>query len=296
MDFFQEFFVNPIWERTGYNSVNTLAYAAIALVSAYAILSILKKEKVKIDSNFILAIVPFILLGSTIRSITDAVDRGAAEASRNALFGLVGRIVDSHVYDYGYLTVTPGIYVVIGLFTLACVLIFNRKWGMARMAQFGFAVWLTQILILAPMMKYWAYGLLVLTLAFLGWAIAYFVLRKNVSLIPSLPIFAHALDGAATYVVIDIWNKLEPACYQGQRCYFEQHVLSRAIGDAGSVIFGAIGGMFLFYLIKVGISAWAVSVVSEEKNAEMKNYVLLLLLIFGLAPGVRDLLTLVVGA
>jgi uncharacterized membrane protein len=77
--------------------------------------------------------------------------------------------------------------------------------------------------------------------------------------------------------------------FMGGTAYFEQHVVSGALGT----IFGT---MFAFYVVKVLFSSLAVWIVetSDDKRDE-KNYVLLLLVIFGLAPGVRDALRLLAG-
>lgn len=297
MDFIQQYFTNPIWDRTGYNEVNTVVYAAIALAAAYGMYRILKKEKIRIDKTFIISVIPFILLGSTIRSIVDAVDRGAMAANGDALFGLLGAVQGSHVYDYGYLTVTPGIYVVIGLLTFLSILLANRLKKPMLAPVFGAVLWLFHFLILLPMFKYWTYGALVLVLAGIGGAGGYFYFKRlGIRTFSSLAVFSHALDGAATYVTIDVWNRLEPACSKLGQCYGEQHVVSRGIGEFGNALFAPIGGFFLFYLIKVVFSIVATQVVENDAKGEERDFILLLLIIFGLAPGIRDLLTLLMGA
>ena len=72
----EEFFISPILEKTGYNAVNTLVYAGIALVAVYALFHIVKKCKVKIDNGFFWGVLSFVLFGSTARVVTDAVDAG----------------------------------------------------------------------------------------------------------------------------------------------------------------------------------------------------------------------------
>jgi uncharacterized membrane protein len=297
MDFITQYFINPIWDRSGYNPVNTIVYAGIALASAYVMYRVLKKEKVKIDQNFILSVLPFILLGSTVRSLVDASDRGALLANSSALFGLLGAVFNSHIYDYGYLTVTPGIYVVIGLLTFASVLVANRLKKPMLAPAFGIALWLFHFILLLPMMQYWAYGLMVLALA-LGASLAAYVYlkRAKVRSFAVLAVFSHAFDGAATYVTINIWNRFEPACAKMGHCYGEQHVLSSGLGDFGNIIFAPIGGFFLFFLVKVIFSTVAAQLVEQDSKGEERDFILLLLIIFGLAPGMRDILTLLMGA
>ncbi|MEM4389455.1 MAG: DUF63 family protein [Candidatus Micrarchaeia archaeon] len=285
-EFIYRYYIQPIQQHTGYNPVNTLTYVVIALAAAYGIFLLLRHERIRIDRKFVLSIIPFILFGSTFRVLVDAVDTGVAATHRGALGGLFGKIVvDSGIYNYGYLTVTPGIYVVVGLLTLASVLVFNKLGKGHALAHFGWALWLTQLALFLPLAKNHLYFALVLALAVGGTLLARPFLRHYGVKLPlaELAVFSHALDGGATFVIIDIYNRLAGAAY------FEQHVVGRWIGDV-------FGTMFAFYAIKVAFATAACVVLDREKDESEKMYILLLLVIFGLAPGVRDVLRLLAGA
>ena len=284
--FIDDYFLNPVWDRTGYNAVNTLIYAAIALGAAWLIYRTLRREKIKIDEHFVLSVIPYVLLGSTARVITDAVDTGVMQLSAGAGNPLAQLVLNSHLYDYSYLTVTPGIYVVTGLITLAAVFGFNRMRRPELVAPVGIVLWLSQLIILAPLLQFWYFGALALLLALVGTLAGSLVLRqlKMPSLVGSLVIFSHALDGAATFVVINIFG---PAV---GKSYFEQHVLSRLIGSVGN-------SMFSFFAVKVAVATLAMVVLEKDgEDKQEKLFIALLLLIFGLAPGVRDLLRMLCGA
>ena len=284
--FIDDYFISPIWDKTGYNAVNTLVYAVIALGAAWLIYKGLKKEKIAIDDKFVLSIIPYILLGSTARVITDAVDTGVMQLSAGAGNPLASLVLNSHIYDYSYLTVTPGIYIVTGLLTLAAVFGFKRMRRPELIAPVGLMLWLSQLIILAPLLQFWYFGALALMLALVGALAGSLVLRqlKMPSLVGSLVIFSHALDGAATFVVIDVFG---PAI---GKPYFEQHVLSRFIGTIGD-------SMFSFFVVKVAVATVAMVVLEKEsEDRQEKLFIALLLLIFGLAPGVRDLLRMLAGA
>lgn len=54
---------------------------------------------------------------------------------------------------------------------------------------------------------------------------------------------------------------------------------------------------FVFFLVKVAIALLAAYILSTEKiKAREKYYAVLILLVIGLAPGMRDLLRIMVGA
>ena len=92
-----------------------------------------------------------------------------------------------------------------------------------------------------------------------------------------------ALDGAATFFIIDYFSSVSGIDY------FEQHVFSAAIGQLG-------GGFFLFYLLKVAIAFGAAYVLRSEKmDEDDKRFVALILMIMGFAPGIRDILRMVAG-
>ena len=293
MDFselIKNYFINPVNDRSGYNLVNTVVYALIALFFAFIFFKILKKEKVKIDVNFVLRVILFVILGSTVRVVTDAtgdVSVGLPNyllLNSSALFGIYGMISSMHIYDYGFLTATPGIYIIIGSLTFLSILLFNRMKKMHLLPKFAALLILPHLILLLPLMRNWAYFLLILVLTAAGTFIGKFILQK-IKLKPSIAqqtvILSHSLDGAASFVAINLFN--------GGNTYFEQHVLSNALG----VFFGS---MFAFYVVKVLFSTLAVYLVeSSDDKRDEKNYILLLLIIFGLAPGVRDSLRLLAG-
>jgi uncharacterized membrane protein len=72
-------------------------------------------------------------------------------------------------------------------------------------------------------------------------------------------------------------------------CYQEEHVF-------GGFLAGFDFGLVVFLLIKVAFSILACYVIEKElKNEHSRNFVYLLIIIFGLAPGVRDALRLLAG-
>ncbi len=288
VEFIDSYFIKPVYDRTGYNVINTLVYAVIALFFAFIFFKILKREKVKLDDRFVLRVIPFIILGSVVRVVTDAtggVFSGLPNQflqNSSALFGLYGFVGGLHVYDYGFLTATPGIYVVIGVLTFLSIIFFNRIKRMDLLPLFALVLLLPHIILLMPLMKNWLHFLLIVVLSLIGLFSGKLLLERvklKAGLSQLLVIFSHSLDGAASYVAIDLFN--------GN--YFEQHVVSGALGTV-------FGTMFAFYVVKVLFSTLAVWVVeTSDDQRDEKIYILLLLIIFGLAPGVRDALRLLAG-
>lgn len=288
----EDYFIRPIFERTGYNAINTLTYAAIALFSLYIIWRLLKKRDFDFSGkDFLYGAAAFVLFGSTSRVITDLWDAGAiafAAHGGGILGAIYSTLYSTRIFEYGYLTVTPGIYILTAAFFLASIAI-----GMAmKNSRFplyaGTALWAPCFLLILPFIQHLYFGFLVLLLAGGGSYASYWLLSKyggeKPKLHEKLAIAGQALDGAATYVVIDIFSK------ETGKGYFEQHVLSAGIGTATPLGFG------LFFLLKVALASLIVHFLRKE-NMDWKDKALVLIVvgIMGFAPGIRDLLRMLAG-
>jgi uncharacterized membrane protein len=276
-NFIKDYYIDPIWAHSGYNIVNTLTYAVIAIAAVYLLFRIMK-GRINFDLKFLSSVMCFVLLGSTVRVVTDSIDTGVFKP----ITPIHQMVLDSHIYDYGYFTTTPGIYLVTASILLISIALLHKMKKMGNLWIVGLALWLPHFLLLVPFMKYAAYAIPILVLTAIPAYLAYLYFKKD--LVMAGIVAGHALDGAATFFVIDIFSKISGIQYG------EQHVFSSAIGT--------IGGTYLtFYLIKVAVSFCAAYVVTKEKmNDQEKTYIALVLMIMGFAPGIRDVLRMVCGA
>ena len=292
MGVLEDYFISPIIEKTGYNAVNTLAYAAIAIGALYLIWRFMRGRKYDFSSPaFLYAVCAFVLFGSTCRVLTDLTDAGAVAimaGSSSPLAPVYSALLASKIFDYGFLTVTPGIYLVTAaLFLLSLLISRAMKQGMFA-AYAGFLLWLPIALLVLPFASHWQFLALALAIAALGAYVAFFALgrmeRMKLSIYEKLAIGGQALDGAATFVVIDIFSK------EVGKGYFEQHVLSAGIGESTPL------GFFLFFLVKIAIAGAIVYFLRKEKmNKSDVALVLIVVAIMGFAPGIRNLLRMLCG-
>jgi len=294
--FVSQYYIQPIMSHEGYNPVNTVTYAAIALVAAYFVWGYFKSRNIKIDREFFISVLPFVLFGSTMRVLTDSIDTGVMQQhTSGALGGIYSFVLSTHVYDYGFLTSSPGIYVVTSALLFLFLYLQTRfsqsAWSKNLVRNAGCVLWVFHLLLLLPMVAYPLYPAIILALAGIVWLGARYASQKlKLDPLASLVVFAHALDGAATFVTIDLFNRLEPACTVLGKCYFEQHVLSRFIGAFADTF-------FVFFAAKVVFASVVAYVIDREaQNEQEKIFVFLLVVIFGLAPGLRDLLRVATGA
>ncbi len=264
LSFIQEFFISPIYDRAGYNIVNTLVYVAIALVALWLIRHFLKSKKFEIDNYFIYTVIAFVLFGSTKRVITDAIDSGMHfDPFVNGLLA------------YNAFNVTPGIYIFVGgLFLLSIAIDHFSKRKIAL--WIGVALFLAHLYILSSLLyRFDAFSFgIIAVLAAIPFAAFYPQFKDK--LMPFV-VFAQGLDGGATFTAMELKSG-----------YFEQHVFSNLIGQNL--------GFFAFYLFKIALAAAFVYLVEKEKmDGFDKRYLLIIAMVFGLAPGIRDLLRVAFG-
>ncbi len=276
-DWIQEYFINPMAfpdKYPPYNPVNTLTFAVLGLLAAFLIYKGLKKYGVKIDSAFFYSILPFVALGSILRVAVDA----------NALPRAVSVFGETF-----YPLITPAVYVITFLATIACLSIAritakkkDEKFN-AITLRLGTALAILAFLLLTPFIfkQSFAERLMVIVLLALASLAFFLALRRARKLasegVEKATVFAQSLDGAATFAGVGFFN------------YGEQHVV-------GNFIIDALGGPPAFYVIKTLFAILVVEVLRREKvDAQLKTYLLLLITIFGLAPGLRDALRIFLG-
>jgi len=271
-----DYFVDPIWSKTGYNVVNTITYAIIAIAALFLIRRWMK-GRIDVDEGFLRSVLCFVLFGSTIRVVTDAIDGGVL----TGISPIHQMVLDSHLWDYGYLTVSPGTYLLTAGLLLFSMFVLYRYRRLDLLGYVGLALWLPHLLLLLPFMEYWVYAIPILVLAAAPAYIAWMFFKDHLH---TGIVAGQALDGAATFFIIDFFSDISG------KSYFEQHVFSAGIGDM-------FGTYFTFYIVKILIAFGAAFILRGEKmDEEDKRFIALALMIMGFAPGIRDILRMMVGA
>ncbi len=270
-----EYFIEPILRNGWFNPINTITYSIILVIAVYLVYRLLQKTKVSIDRYFFLAILPFIFWGASTRVLHDtAVAQAFADPFLNNFFGLP-------------IFPTPGSYIItftLALFTLLLSLAVQRLtrflyWK--TMFSIGIALCIVNIILLPVTTLFPLVLVLSVTLlwTFLFLSMSRFVgkrtrFRNLFSYENSGILAAHFLDATATAFSLSVFG------------YLEQHVVPRLFIP----IMGPAFAMFLLKILVVIPVLWLIDRYGEPGN--FNNFLKIVVVILGLAPGLRDTLRL----
>jgi len=314
-DFFTEFFVNPILLNGWFNPINTLLWGVILVVAAFLVYTrLLRGLKVRIDRYFAIAILPLVFWASSTRVLRDLFYGMAQQASAGDPRFLTDiayqtGLVQEHAFAYimkfvpippvaGFfswivtLFPTPGSYVFTFLFALACLLLglgIQKYWK-----RNSIPYWKTMLVIgliacglnawMLPFTNPWGLGMILgitgaFTAAFFG--LTYLHEKKKLKIplfsrVNSSILSSHMLDSSATFVSVAFFG------------YYEQHPVPRLFIEAI--------GPWTFFILKLAVLLPSLYIIDKYgEEGEFKNFLKIVILILGLAPGMRDAIRLAAG-
>ncbi|WP_067073014.1 DUF63 family protein [Methanoculleus horonobensis] len=275
-EFLYKYYIDPIRYGEAYTLVDTLTYALILIAAVYLVYRGLRRYGIAVDEELVLATLPFVVLGGLLRVVEDT-----------------GMIVS----DLRFLLITPLIFFTI--FAIAGVALFAGKLAenaglVPRYSRFyGGAGVVTCLLATAALVWFGlteatiALDVLAAILALASvtslalWAFFVYVLKWDYAsnILYKLLIFGHMLDASATSYGIDI----HPVHY------VEQHVVGAALIDATGTAFS----MFLLKLAVLVPAVYVLEMYRREGSPGLWHLILLAMIVVGMAPGIRDLVRMV---
>jgi uncharacterized membrane protein len=282
-DFIYKYYIDPITQGQAYNIVDTLTYAIILVAGVYLLYRWLSTSTwladmgFKIDQGFILATLPYVILGGVMRVIEDT-----------------GMITG----PLKFLLITPLIYFTLFAFTVGMMFLslFLVKRGMTGsfntfyagagtfalfVACLVLAAWSTShrgidffILCIIPFMALCATTVV--------WAFMRYILSWKYVADPLyiVLLFGQLLDASATSYGIDLHPSVQ---------YIEQHVVGSALIDATGTAFV----MFPLKLVVLFPAIYIMELYRKEANPAFWHLVLLAMIVVGFAPGIRDMVRMV---
>jgi uncharacterized membrane protein len=278
-EFIYKYYIDPIRYGQPYNVVDTLTYALILVLGVYILYRWLMRSRylnrirLTIDTPFILATLPYVVLGGLLRVVQDT-----GMITGNIQFLLVTPLIyfvlffftlgmiflSRYLQAQGYIKNFLSAYAFAGTMSVVTVALILAAWGITR-TQIDLTV-----LFVIPLMAVAATAIL--------WAFMRYVLSwkyVNHPLYITL-LFSHMLDASATSYGIDMHPALR---------YVEQHVV-------GSNLIAWTHTAFVMFPLKLVVLFPAIYVLEmyrPEADPDFWHLVLLAMIVVGLAPGIRDM-------
>src|SRR5665647_567161 len=222
-DFIYKYYIDPIRLGQSYNIVDTLTYAVILVIGVYLLYrwmsqsTYLSDSGFKIDANFILATLPYVVLGGVLRVVQDT--------------GMIKS-------DFQFLLVTPLIYFVLFFFTIA-MLFLSRSITLQGLTKnvltFYMFAGIVSTIVVSLVLLAWGINhahvdlfilaiipLMAITATLLVWAFMRYLLCWNYVNDPLYLalLFGQLLDASATSYGIDLHPSVQ---------YIEQHVVGSGL-------------------------------------------------------------------
>ncbi|PKL64570.1 MAG: hypothetical protein CVV32_07810 [Methanomicrobiales archaeon HGW-Methanomicrobiales-3] len=282
-DFIYKYYIGPITQGEAYNIVDTLTYAIILVAGVYLLYRWLTTSTwltdigFTIDQGFILATLPYVILGGVMRVIEDT-----------------GMITG----PLKFLLITPLIYFVLFAFTVSMMFLslFLVKRGIltsfnAFYAGAGtFALFVACLVLVAWSTTHHGIDLFILCIipfmalcaTTIVWAFMRYILSWTYVADPLYItlLFGQLLDASATSFGIELHPSVQ---------YVEQHVVGSALIDATGTAFV----MFPLKLVVLFPAIYIMELYRKEANTAFWHLVLLAMIVVGFAPGIRDMVRMV---
>ena len=251
---------NFLYLHPGYTVLNTVVFGIILGIAVILIIKMFKYIK-KDPKDLIFPLIPFIFFGSSARAL-----------------------VDNGIYPLVLWLVTPGIYVLTGFITIVTLL---TSVYVERKTKFDYRYFILIVGIILCIPN-------ILNINHLNWT-AFFEVVGTWAVVSSIFVLlgrkwsllkdkvnlgvlsAHLFDASSTFIAIDFYG------------YGEQHVLPNALMNLA-------GTAAVMFPLKIAVILTALYVIDEYVEDDViRNMLKLAVFILGLAPGLRDFLSLSIG-
>jgi len=258
-EFINENFLNPLCYY--YTTIGTITYGLILIIAVLGTYKLLKKLKIKIDRRFFLGLLPFIIYGGWTRALRD--------------YGL-------GIYDQNKLFCSPPIYFFIFILALASLLLgllIERKTKKIRYEKVMLVIGILILLYnlsLTEIKNF--YGFSIITILIGIWFLIFYGIHRLKPELLSLEnagiIVSHLFDASSTFTALTFFG------------FYEQHVLPNFFIKTLDL------GPWTMFPLKI-IVVWAVLyyIDNSKEDKFMKKFLKIVILILGLALGVRDFLS-----
>ena len=275
-DFIYKYYIDPIRYGEAYNPVDTITYALFLIICVYLLYRLFTRIDITIDRSFIYALFPWVVFGGFLRVVEDC----------NIL-----------VAPISYVLVTPLIYFFIFFIGFAVLIsswylegkgvisswkrIFGYAGGVCALITLLILIWFgfTHTTIDLSVIAIILTGTIITTLL-IYISLRYILKWTYVSeRLYQVLIAGHMLDASATSYGIDLHSVH----------YVEQHVVGNALIEATGTAFS----MFPLKLLVLIPGIYILNLYRKEGSEPLWYLILLAMIMVGMAPGIRDMMRMV---
>lgn len=263
-DFIYTYFLKTMCYQ--YNVVNTVVYGLVLVAAVFGTYKLLEILKIKIDRKLFYAVIPFILFGGSARALRDHTEISTVFQNVPQLF------------------CSPIIYFVVFAIALGSLLL-----GIAVQKKFKFEYWKTMSLVGVAILAYdignfrienWA-AVAMITGLFAFWLAVFFGFShfkpKTLSKMNAGILSTHLLDASSTFTALTFFGCTE------------QHVLPTFLINLAG---GPAVGAWIMFPLKIFVVGGVLLLLDKYgEDEQFKNFLKLVILILGLALGIRDFTT-----
>ncbi|GAB6101364.1 DUF63 family protein [Thermococcus atlanticus] len=247
--FINQYFIQPMYTRSGYNAYNTFIYAFLfGFGVIYSYRYIIRPLKIKVDERLFWAVTPMIVFGATVRALVD------------------GGVLPENPW-----ILTPGIFFTAFLLIVPALVIDARMktypkitvaWGLVL------ALWANYMLVTHA--RNWEPYELTLLHTFVSWVPVFVIYRyRPFDRLYLYPVLAHLYDMGSTVVAIHFYG------------YREVHWLENILVGHFGAYFYYPWITFILVVVYYGLR-WLVP------DEEERYFWYLAIYILGLGPAIRD--------
>jgi uncharacterized membrane protein len=256
-EFINENFLNPLCHY--YTTIGTITYGLILILAVLGTYKLLKKLKIKIDKKFFLALLPFIIYGGWTRALRD---------------------YNLGIYGESKLFCSPPIYFFIYAIALASLLLsllIEKKTKKISYEKIMIVIGILLLLYdfsLTTIKNLSGFGIILILIG--SWSLAFYGIYKMKPKLLSIEnagiIISHLFDASSTFTAITFFG------------FYEQHVLPTFLIN--------IFGTWIMFPLKIAV-VWIVLHLIDKSKEDIffKRFLKIIILILGLALGIRDFLT-----
>jgi uncharacterized membrane protein len=269
-EFIYKYYIDPIESGGAYTLVDTLTYALILIIAVFLIYRWMQQTGLSFDRRLLFATLPWVVFGGLARVVEDT---GMLPA------------------PWRYLLITPLIFFVLFFYAVAVLYLCHRFLGERGVRVYAMVGLVSAVVALALLLWYGAtvatldftVPAVILTLAAVTTAALWALLRYGFrweyvsDRVYQVLIAGHMLDASATSYGID----LHPLGY------VEQHVV-------GSALIAATGTGFAMFPLKLLVLIPGIYILElyrrEGSATSFWHLIVLAMIVVGLAPGIRDMM------